>query len=64
VPQERGRQKGRRLQIDRSGLFFADFLPNIQIFVGEIVKNLAVAGANILFDAFCSPSSQPRFAIN
>jgi hypothetical protein len=64
VPQERGRQKGRRLQIDRSGLLFADFLPNIQIFVGEIVKNLAVSGANILFDAFCRPSSQPRFAIN
>jgi hypothetical protein len=37
--QEPGRQKDRRLQIGRSGLFFADFLPNIQIFGGEIVKN-------------------------
>jgi hypothetical protein len=29
----------RRLQSVRSGLFFAAFLPNIQIFGGEIVKN-------------------------
>ena len=39
VAWEPGRQKDRRLQIDRSGLFFADFLPNISIFGGEIVKN-------------------------
>jgi hypothetical protein len=31
--------RNRRLQIDRSGLFFAAFLPNIQILGGEIVKN-------------------------
>jgi hypothetical protein len=29
----------RLLQSVRSGLFFAAFLPNIQIFGGEIVKN-------------------------
>ena len=29
----------RRLQSGRSGLFFAAFLPHIQIFGGEIVKN-------------------------
>jgi hypothetical protein len=29
----------RRLQSGRSGLFFAAFLPNIQIFGGKIVKN-------------------------
>ena len=44
--QEPGRQKERRLQIGPIGLFFADFMPNIQIFVGEIFKNLAIAGAN------------------
>jgi hypothetical protein len=38
-PQEPGRQKERRLQIDRSGVFFANFLPNIQILGGKIVKN-------------------------
>ncbi|CDS50968.1 hypothetical protein [Polaromonas sp. CG9_12] len=31
--------RNRRLQIDRSGLFFPAFLPNIQILGGEIVKN-------------------------
>jgi hypothetical protein len=35
----------------------AAFLPNILIFVGEIVKNLAIAGANFRFDAFCRPGS-------
>jgi hypothetical protein len=29
----------RRLQSGRSGPFFAAFLPNIQIFGGEVVKN-------------------------
>ena len=36
---ESARQKMRRLQSVRSGLFFAAFLPNIQIFGYEIVKN-------------------------
>ena len=31
--------RNRRLQIDRSGLFFAVFSPNIQILGCEIVKN-------------------------
>jgi hypothetical protein len=31
--------RNRRLQIDRSGLFFAAFLINIQILACEIVKN-------------------------
>jgi hypothetical protein len=31
--------RNRRLQIDRSGLFFAAFLTNIQILACEIVKN-------------------------
>ena len=39
VAKESGRQKMRRLQSVRSGLFFAACLPNIQIFGGEIVKN-------------------------
>jgi hypothetical protein len=37
--QESARQKERRLQSDRSGLFFTALLPNIQIFGGEIVEN-------------------------
>jgi hypothetical protein len=48
-----GRQKVRRLQIGRNGQFFSDFLPNIQIFSGEIVKKSALAGANFRFDVFC-----------
>ena len=43
--------------MDRSGLFFAHFLPNILIFGGEIVKNLAIAEAHSRFDAFCRPVS-------
>jgi hypothetical protein len=38
------RQKVRRLQSVRSGLFFAAFLPNIQISGGEIVKNQSALG--------------------
>jgi hypothetical protein len=34
----------RRLQSVRSGLFFAAFLPTIQIFGGEIVKNQSTLG--------------------
>ena len=56
-PQEPGRQRGRRLQIGHNGQFFADFLPNIQIFISEIVKNLAIAGANFHQGAFCRPGS-------
>ena len=44
--QEHGRQEVRRLQIGSNGLFFADFFSNIQLFVSEIDKNLAIAGAN------------------
>ena len=33
------RTRDRRLQIDRSGLFFVAFLPNIQILGGEVDKN-------------------------
>lgn len=36
---EFGRQKERRLKIGRIGLFFADFLSNIQVFACKIVKN-------------------------
>jgi hypothetical protein len=46
VCQEPGPQKDLRLQIDRRGLFFADFLLNMPIFGCEIVKNLSIAGAN------------------
>ena len=39
VVKEPGRLNESRLQIDRSDLFFANFVPDIQIFGGELVKN-------------------------
>ena len=43
--------------MSRSGLFFADFLPNILIFNGAIVKKFSIAGTLPRFDAFCRPGA-------
>jgi hypothetical protein len=51
----------RRLQIDRSGLFFAACQTNIQILACEIVKNQAALGPIFAFDDLSPAGSWSTF---